>query len=209
MLIRNRYHVLTKADYLATVQNIAVYILLGKKMAVVMLRRRAGHMPIQHIGNMLEELSQVGVLPRAEKVLLMAAVWKLGGVETPLVFGEDHRMALYLSSLTNVNKFYSETLLMCLKNHVSIVFGECVAFVRKNPDSFWVRWYNRNRLLQSSPSELDFATANCRLSVSKLWIFLVQRVTRREHGLRLSAIILDMDGVIVEFIAGSGARKRL
>ena len=25
-------------------------------------------------------------------------------------------MALYLSSLTNVNKFYSETLLMCLKN---------------------------------------------------------------------------------------------
>ncbi len=95
---------------------------------------------------MLEELSQVGVLPRAEKVLLMAAVveaWRR--VETPLVFGEDHRMALYLSSLTNVNKFYSETLLMCLKN-----WQHALVNVRPQESySFWVRWYNRNRLLQA------------------------------------------------------------
>ena len=53
-----------------------------------MLRRSGWAHAYTHIGNMLEELSQVGVLPRAEKVLLMAAVVELGGVETPLVLGK-------------------------------------------------------------------------------------------------------------------------
>ncbi len=42
---QNRYHVLTKADYLATVQNIAVYILLEKDGRGY-VEKRAGHMPI-------------------------------------------------------------------------------------------------------------------------------------------------------------------
>ncbi|MEN2327426.1 DUF2785 domain-containing protein [Lacticaseibacillus paracasei] len=148
---RNRYHVLTKADYLATVQNIAVYILLEKDGRGYVEKKGWAH-AYTHIGNMLEELSQVGVLPRAEKVLLMAAVveaWRR--VERPLVFGEDHRMALYLSSLTNVNKFYSETLLMCLKN-----WQHALVNVRPQESySFWVRWYNRNRLLQALALRAD------------------------------------------------------
>ena len=148
---QNRYHILSKADYLTTVQNIGTYILLERDGRGYVETKGWAH-AFTHIGNMLEELSQVDVLPRSEKVFLMAAVveaWRR--IETPLIFGEDHRMALYLSGITNVNQFYSETLLMCLKN-----WQHTLVNIRPQESyAFWVRWYNRNRLLQALTLRAD------------------------------------------------------
>ena len=148
---QNRYHVLSKNDYLSTVQNIGTYILLEKDGRGYVPNKGWAH-AFTHIGNMLEELSQVPVLPRSEKVFLMAAVveaWRR--VETPLIFGEEHRLALYFSSLTNVNQFYSETFLMCLKN-----WQHTLVNVRPQESyRFWVQWYNRNRLLQALTLRAD------------------------------------------------------
>lgn len=101
----NRYHSLEKNDYLSTVQNIGTYILLEKDGRGYGSNKGWAH-AFTHIGNMLEELSQVPGCSRLEKVFLMAAVveaWRR--VETPLIFGEEDRLALYARVLTNEKEF--------------------------------------------------------------------------------------------------------
>ncbi|MCG4280835.1 DUF2785 domain-containing protein [Lacticaseibacillus saniviri] len=140
-----RYNVLTDDDFDRIALTLATYIVMERDGRGYVDGKGWAH-AYTHMGNLLEELSQVNSLPRATKVFLqMVTIEGWRRIETPLIYGEDQRIASYLSGLTQVNPFYVEALLVSLKN-----WQQSLLQLRPRESiRFWNRWYNRGRLLQA------------------------------------------------------------
>lgn len=139
----NHYHVLSAADYSQITLSLSVYIVLERDGRGFVDPYGWAH-AYTHIGNVLDELTSVPSLARGQKLFLMLAV--LAGWQQmvdPLIYGEDQRIALYLTNLTAKHQFYAESLVMGLTH-----WQQRLLKMRPQQSArFWNRWYNRNRLL--------------------------------------------------------------
>lgn len=144
-LDQSRHHVLQPADYEQLTLNLTAYMLLERDGRGYVDGKGWAH-TYTHIGNLLDELTQVQTIARGDKYLLMAAL--LTGWQTTadsLVYGEDQRIAAYLVNLTNKHPFYAQSLVVLLTAWQQ-------RLRRLTPQenvAFWNRWYNRNRLLEA------------------------------------------------------------
>lgn len=96
--------------------------------------------------DLLTVLAGTEALPRADKLfLMMTLLERVKRLNTPLIYGENDRMAMYLSELANRHQLYADTLLLSLKQ-----WRQQVALHRR-PDTIagWNRFFNRKRLLDS------------------------------------------------------------
>ncbi|MFD1456077.1 DUF2785 domain-containing protein [Levilactobacillus lanxiensis] len=85
-------------------------------------------------------------LTRADKLfLMMTLIERIKRLNTPLIYGENDRIATFLTELANRHDLYEETLLLALKS-----WRQQVALHRR-PDTIagWNRFFNRKRLLDS------------------------------------------------------------
>jgi len=85
-------------------------------------------------------------LDRADKLFLMVSmIERLRRLTTPLIYGENDRMAAYFIDLANRHTLYEQTLVMVLQQ-----WRKAVALHRR-PDTIagWNRFFNRKRLLDS------------------------------------------------------------
>lgn len=140
---QNSYHALSAADYDELVLQLATYIVLERDGRGYVDPHGWAH-SYTHIGNLLDELTSVATLARGQKVFLMAAViagWQR--MADPLVYGEDQRIAIYLTNLTTRHQFYAESLVMCLTEWQQRILN----VKPRESASFWNQWYNRSRLL--------------------------------------------------------------
>ncbi|MFD1431360.1 DUF2785 domain-containing protein [Lacticaseibacillus yichunensis] len=141
----SRYHVLSAEAHEALTLNFATYIILERDGRGYVDPQGWAH-AYTHIGNLADELSQVKVLSRGHKLFLMATVlegWQR--MDDALVFGEDQRIAGYLTNLAVKHQFYAESLVMCLTS-----WQKRVTTMRpRESEAFWNRWYNRLRLLEA------------------------------------------------------------
>ncbi|WP_461215092.1 DUF2785 domain-containing protein [Lacticaseibacillus sp. GG6-2] len=148
---RSHYHVLTAKDYADLVVPLATYIALEQDGRGYVDGKGWAH-AYTHIGNLLDELSQINTLKRAEKVFLLIAVlngWQQMNVA--LVFGEDQRIALYLTNLASKHQFYAQSLVMCFTQ-----WQKALQELRPvESEAFWNRWYNRSRLLEACIMRAD------------------------------------------------------
>lgn len=141
----HQYHLFTEAEYHELVLRITAYVVMERDGRGYVAQKGWAHGYI-HIGNLLDELTGVGALQRGEKVLMMAAViegWQRQ--DQPLVYGEDQRIALYLTNLAGKHEFYANSLVMCLTH-----WQQKVKQMRPRESvRFWNQWYNRDRLLSA------------------------------------------------------------
>ncbi|MFD1484507.1 DUF2785 domain-containing protein [Lacticaseibacillus baoqingensis] len=148
---KNRYHALTPDDYHDLVLPMAVYLALERDGRGYVDAHGWAHV-YTHIGNLLDELTQVTSLTRGEKVFLMTltlAGWQR--IDDPLVYGEDQRIALYLTNLASKHQFYAQSLVMGLTD-----WQRRIRQLRpQESQRFWNRWYNRNRLLEACLMRAD------------------------------------------------------
>ncbi|MFC6207456.1 DUF2785 domain-containing protein [Levilactobacillus tongjiangensis] len=85
-------------------------------------------------------------LPRADKLfLMMTLLERIKRLNTPLIYGENDRMATYFVELVNRHPLYEEAFLLSLKQ-----WRQRVALHRR-PDTIagWNRFFNRKRLLDA------------------------------------------------------------
>lgn len=98
------------------------------------------------IADLLAVLSNSHKLPRAEKLFLMTALMeRIKRLNTPLIYGENDRIANYLAETTGRSGLYADALVLILKN-----WRQQVALNRR-PDNIggWNRFFNRKRLLDA------------------------------------------------------------
>ncbi|WP_390410213.1 DUF2785 domain-containing protein [Lacticaseibacillus jixiensis] len=148
---RTHYHVLTAQDYQNLVMPLAMYIALENDGRGYVEQSGWAH-SFMHIANLLDELTQIEPLKRADKVfLLFTAVNAWQRMQDALVFGEDQRFALYLTNLAGTHQFYAQSLVLALTSWQrrlrNLRPGESLAF--------WNRWYNRSRLLEACIMRAD------------------------------------------------------
>lgn len=96
--------------------------------------------------DLLSVLAGNANLTRADKLFLMVTlIERIKRLNTPLIYGENDRMAVFLTELANRHELYEETLLLALKN-----WRQQVALHRR-PDTIagWNRFFNRKRLLDA------------------------------------------------------------
>ncbi|WP_054722575.1 DUF2785 domain-containing protein [Lacticaseibacillus nasuensis] len=139
----HQYHLFSEAEYHTLVLRLTAYIVMEKDGRGYVAKKGWAHTYV-HIGNALDELTNVEFLQRGEKILLMAAAiegWQR--IDTPLVYGEDQRIALYLTNLAAKHEFYANSLVMCLTHWQQKVQKNAP----RESIRFWNRWYNRDRLL--------------------------------------------------------------
>ncbi|WP_461224433.1 DUF2785 domain-containing protein [Lacticaseibacillus suihuaensis] len=142
---QNRYHALSQADYQLLLMNLVTYVVLEKDGRGFVEGAGWAH-AYTHIGNLADELTQVPVLTRGDKVLLMAAVfagWQHN--DYALAFGEDQRVAGYLVNLAAKHQFFAESQVLCL----TAWQGRLKDLHPQESVAFWNRWYNRSRLLEA------------------------------------------------------------
>ncbi|WP_179395645.1 DUF2785 domain-containing protein [Lacticaseibacillus absianus] len=141
----NRYHLLAQADYQQLLVTLATYVVLEQDGRGYVQGAGWAH-AYTHIANLADELTQVPVLTRGEKVFLMATIfegWQRNS--DALVFGEDQRVASYLVNLAAKHQFFAESQVMCLT-----AWQNRLKDMRPQETlAFWNRWYNRSRLLEA------------------------------------------------------------
>lgn len=96
--------------------------------------------------DLLSVLAGNSNLARADKLFLMITlIERIKRLNTPLIYGENDRMAVFLTELANRHTLYEEALLLALKN-----WRQQVALHRR-PDTIagWNRFFNRKRLLDA------------------------------------------------------------
>ncbi|KRL37635.1 DUF2785 domain-containing protein [Lacticaseibacillus manihotivorans] len=148
---RNTYHVLSDQDYNDLVLPVATYIALEQDGRGYVENKGWAH-TYTHIGNLLDELSDVSSLTRAQKVfLMMTALNGWQRMAHPLVYGEAMRFALYLTNLALMHQFYAQSLVMALT-----AWQKRLRHVQpQESQAFWNRWYNRSRLLEACIMRAD------------------------------------------------------
>ncbi|WP_395321129.1 DUF2785 domain-containing protein [Levilactobacillus parabrevis] len=93
--------------------------------------------------DLLTVLAETDILPRADKLfLLMTLIERLKRLTTPLIYGENDRMATYFVTLTNRHPLYETALISALKQWRLAVAR------RRRPDNLagWNQFFNRKRL---------------------------------------------------------------
>ncbi|MFC6290617.1 DUF2785 domain-containing protein [Levilactobacillus angrenensis] len=108
------------------------------------------------IADLLAVLSNSLRLPRADKLFLMTALMeRMKRLNTPLIYGENDRIANYLTEITNRSGLYADFLVLILKN-----WRQQVALKRR-PDNIagWNRFFNRKRLLDALRLRQDLPAA--------------------------------------------------
>ena len=148
---RNTYHVLSAQDYSDLMLPVATYIALEQDGRGYVENKGWAH-AYTHIGNLLDELSDVNSLTRAQKVfLMMVALTGWQRMAHPLIYGEDQRFALYLTNLASMHQFYAQSLVMTLT-----AWQKRLRHVQPQASqAFWNRWYNRSRLLEACIMRAD------------------------------------------------------
>lgn len=108
------------------------------------------------IADLLAVLGNSHKLARADKLFLMTALMeRLKRLNTPLIYGENDRIANYLAETTNRSGLYADALTLILKN-----WRQQVALNRR-PDTIagWNRFFNRKRLLDALRLRKDLPAA--------------------------------------------------
>ncbi|WP_143462809.1 DUF2785 domain-containing protein [Levilactobacillus enshiensis] len=98
------------------------------------------------ITDLLAVLAGNSTLPRADKLFLLVTLMeRLKRLTTPLIYGENDRMATYLVELANRHPLYETTFLLTLKQ-----WRQQVAYKRR-PDTIagWNQFFNRKRLVDA------------------------------------------------------------
>ncbi|MFD0897716.1 DUF2785 domain-containing protein [Loigolactobacillus binensis] len=142
---RMHYHTLTTATIETISLRIAGYITMESDGRGYIGTRGWAH-AYSHVGNVLDELTENAALNRANKLFYLTILLeRYQRLETPLIFGEDHRLALTIANLVNKNKLYADYFLMLLHYWQRSL----MALQPQENEGFWNQWYNRNRLLQA------------------------------------------------------------
>lgn len=138
-------HFLTKSELKQINITLATYIALESDGRGYIDQYGWAH-AFTHIGNAFSELAQSKVLVRGDKIfLLVVLLERYKRLNTSLIFGEPERLAWAITNLVSQDKLYHDYLLLMLKN-----WQHDLAMLRpKKHYDFWVRWYNRSRLLQA------------------------------------------------------------
>ncbi|NLR31090.1 DUF2785 domain-containing protein [Levilactobacillus tujiorum] len=129
-------------DYQHLVNQVATYICLETDTRGFINQQGWAH-AYAAILDLLMVLSETDSLPRADKLfLLQVLIERLKRLTTPLIYGENDRMATYFVVLTNRHPLYETALLNALKQ-----WRQTVAR-RRRPDSLagWNQFFNRKRL---------------------------------------------------------------
>ncbi|KRL95525.1 DUF2785 domain-containing protein [Levilactobacillus hammesii] len=129
-------------DYQHLVNQVATYICLETDTRGFVNQQGWAH-AYAAIIDLLTVLSETDSLPRADKLfLLLTLVERLKRLTTPLIYGENDRMATYFVALTNRHALYETALLNALKQ-----WRQAVAR-RRRPDNLagWNQFFNRKRL---------------------------------------------------------------
>ncbi|WP_165815262.1 DUF2785 domain-containing protein [Levilactobacillus bambusae] len=107
-----------------------------------------------HIPNLMDDLSKRPELPRADKLLMMAAfIERYKTLTTPLIFGESERIAGYLANLANKNSLYEDYLLVALKEWRL----ELTDRNKPTTEGAWNQIFNRSRLMSAMMLRHDFS----------------------------------------------------
>ncbi|MFD1319438.1 DUF2785 domain-containing protein [Loigolactobacillus zhaoyuanensis] len=142
---RLHYHVLQPADLEDVSLKIAAYIAMEADGRGYIGNRGWAH-AYSHVGNVLDELTESAALNRANKLFYLTVLLaRYQRLETPLIFGEDHRLALTIANLVNKNQLYADYFLRLLQYWQR----ELMEMRPQENEGFWNCWYNRNRLLQA------------------------------------------------------------
>ncbi|NLR08722.1 MULTISPECIES: DUF2785 domain-containing protein [Lactobacillaceae] len=129
-------------DYQHLVNQVATYICLETDTRGFVNQQGWAH-AYAAIIDLLMVLSETDDLPRADKLfLLLTLIERLKRLTTPLIYGENDRMATYFVTLTNRHSLYEVALLNALKQ-----WRQTVAR-RRRPDNLagWNQFFNRKRL---------------------------------------------------------------
>ncbi|GEK28703.1 hypothetical protein LSI01_10140 [Furfurilactobacillus siliginis] len=99
-----------------------------------------------HIGNLLDELADSKTLARADKIFLMDELLvKYQHLSSPLIFGEDRRLAAYLATLINTNDLYAQAFLQTWRQWRV----QLRQMNQPQTEGEWTKLFNRSRLLSS------------------------------------------------------------
>lgn len=142
---RMHYHTLQTADLEEVSLKISAYMAMETDGRGYIGTRGWAH-AYSHVGNVLDELTESTSLNRANKLFYLTVLLaRYQRLESPLIFGEDHRLALAIANLVNKNKFYADYFLLLLQAWQR----ELMIMRPQENEGFWNCWYNRNRLLQA------------------------------------------------------------
>lgn len=142
---RTYYHVLTLKDIENIVLKLTTYLALEADGRGYIAHHGWAH-AYSHIGNALDELTANLQLNRANKIFYLTVLLvRYQRLQTPLIFGEDHRLALTIVNLTNKNDLYTNYVLFLLQDWQA----RLLRMQPQESEGFWNSWYNRNRLLQA------------------------------------------------------------
>lgn len=142
---RMHYHTLQTADLEEVSLKISAYMAMETDGRGYIGTRGWAH-AYSHVGNVLDELTESTLLNRANKLFYLTVLLaRYQRLESPLIFGEDHRLALAIANLVNKNKFYADYFLLLLQAWQR----ELMIMRPQENEGFWNCWYNRNRLLQA------------------------------------------------------------
>ncbi|MCD2256463.1 DUF2785 domain-containing protein [Agrilactobacillus fermenti] len=151
---RSTYHTFSDAELVAIIDRVTAYIVLEADGRGYIGTKGWGH-AYTHVGNVFDEI-MASDLNRANKLFFLTVFLQgYRHMSVPLVFGEDHRLAMTFSYLANRDNFFAEYFLTLLKD-----WQASILLVRpQENEAFWNRWYNRNRLLQALIVRNDFPDA--------------------------------------------------
>lgn len=148
---RTLYHTFTDDDLLDIIEALSTYIVLEQDGRGYIGEKGWNHV-YTHLGNLFDEII-FSDLNRANKMFFLTVLlqgYRHMGV--PLVFGEDHRLAMAFSYMATKDNFYADYFLALLKDWQAAV----LTLRPEENELFWNRWYNRNRLLQALVMRGDF-----------------------------------------------------
>ena len=112
---RMHYHTLQTADLEEVSLKISAYMAMETDGRGYIGTRGWAH-AYSHVGNVLDELTESTSLNRANKLFYLTVLLaRYQRLESPLIFGEDHRLALAIANLVNKNKFYADYFLLLLQ----------------------------------------------------------------------------------------------
>ncbi|GKT03983.1 DUF2785 domain-containing protein [Furfurilactobacillus entadae] len=109
-----------------------------------------------HIGNMLDELAESQLLSRADKLLMMVVLLrKYRRLGTPLIAGENRRLAAYFATLLNMNDLYTQAFLQEWHQWRAVLSNQ----PQPNEEAGWNKLFNRSRLATAMLLRDDYPEA--------------------------------------------------
>lgn len=148
---RTIYHIFTTDELIDLEDRLTAYIILERDGRGYVDQKGWAHV-YTHVANAFDEI-MFSDLNRANKLFFLTALL-LGyrRMSDPLIFGEDHRLAMAFSYITNKDDFYADYFVHLLKDWQA----EIMLARPAETQQFWNHWYNRSRLMQAMLVRGDF-----------------------------------------------------